>query len=190
MVCPMKCIWGCCKCLFLFWRICLTISLPRESFLVVYQRSDHITEERWQVCLGGTRWLQAHNSAQHGVKDFDPGLCKLLAACHQWFDQTQAELQCKGRIDLKQLALCPWGPSGVINLDQSKAFDIYDGGFRDHWIQTEVLQMDQHSVPQWCWWTEGAQSPLWLSGWVVGLAGLLTLSTSLHCWLGAPASYS
>ena len=28
-----------------------------------YQGRDHIAEERWQACLGGFRWLQAHNSA-------------------------------------------------------------------------------------------------------------------------------
>ena len=28
-----------------------------------YQRSENITEQRKQACLGRTRWLQAHNSA-------------------------------------------------------------------------------------------------------------------------------
>ena len=41
-----------------------------------------IAEERQQVCLGGTRELQAHNSAKPRVKDFGPGLRKLTAACH------------------------------------------------------------------------------------------------------------
>ena len=30
---------------------------------------DHITEEWWQACLGEIRWLQAHNSAKHRVKN-------------------------------------------------------------------------------------------------------------------------
>ena len=44
-------------------------------------KSDHIAEERWQECLGGTRRLQAHNSAKHRVKDFDPSLSEPIAAC-------------------------------------------------------------------------------------------------------------
>ena len=38
MVCPTKCTWGCRTCLYLFWWICSTIGLPRESSLVALPR--------------------------------------------------------------------------------------------------------------------------------------------------------
>ena len=47
------------------------------------------------------------------VKDFGPGLSKPFTACHQWSDRTLAELCCEGKIDLRQLESCLWGPRGV-----------------------------------------------------------------------------
>ena len=50
-----------------------------------YQRSDHIAEER-QACLGGIRRLQAHNSAEHWVKNFGPDLGEQFAGyCHGFY---------------------------------------------------------------------------------------------------------
>ena len=45
----------------LFWRICSTIGSHREPSPFGLQGRDRITEEKWQVCLGGAWWLEAHN---------------------------------------------------------------------------------------------------------------------------------
>ena len=52
-----------------------------------------IAEERWQACLGGFRWLQAHNSAKHSVKDFAPGLSEpFTASLAIWSDLSRGTL--------------------------------------------------------------------------------------------------
>ena len=40
-----------------------------------------ITLLKKQVCLGGFRWLEFHNSIKHRVKDFGLGLSELFAVC-------------------------------------------------------------------------------------------------------------
>ena len=60
-------IWGYRTCLSFFWRICSTIGLPREPFLVALPGV-------WSMAgLFG----RTYNSAKHRVKDFGPGLSEI-----------------------------------------------------------------------------------------------------------------
>ena len=69
---------------------------------------EHITEERWQACIGRARQLQVYNSAKHRIKDFSPSHDELLTDYCRRSDQNWAELRCEGKIDPKQFAHGTW----------------------------------------------------------------------------------
>ena len=54
------------------------------------------------------------------IKDFGLGLSEPMAACHEWFDRTRAELRCKGKINPRRLALGARDPWGVRRQHQSR----------------------------------------------------------------------
>ena len=107
-----------------------------SNFWQHYQEYDHIAEERWQACLGGLRWLQAHNFAKQ-LKI----LARVLANCLQLVISDligpKQNYAVKERLIQDNLHLVleilerlkDDTEARLINLDQSKAFDRVDHRF-------------------------------------------------------------
>ena len=102
--------------------------------------------------MGGIRWLQAHNSAKHRVKDFGRGLSELLTGYISDLNGSEQTNTVKGRLIQDNLHLICEILEGLedgtevalINLDQSKAFDSVDHRFLASVLETAGLKPEFH----------------------------------------------
>ena len=153
MVYPTKCIWGCRKCLSLFWRICSTTGLPREPFLVALPRE-------WSHC-----WRKVISMFWEELEDDRPIsllnielqiLARVLVNRSQLIISDligpEQNYAVKGRSIQDNLFLVRQIREGIeedteaalINLDQSKAFNRVDHRFLATVLETAGFKPEFH----------------------------------------------